>query len=183
MMNAVLSPCRGPGGRGCDHHHDNFLCNSTKIMKTTVWLLVFGAAAFFASGQVGDTLNYTAVERGSHFTRWQSTGPTNSEGGGTYIELANALNYRDESGAFVPSQEIIEPIAGGAVARRGDDVTKTGPVGPLLELPVKVPAPGPMIRFPGESPTPTSNPPPLIKKPAILPANKVWQTSKVVPSK
>jgi hypothetical protein len=36
-----------------------------------------------------------------------------------YTELATGLNYKDASGNWVPSQESIEPTAGGAVARQG----------------------------------------------------------------
>jgi hypothetical protein len=60
-----------------------------------------------------------ALERGSFYTRWQSLAPTNSPGAGSFVELGTALNYRNAAGDYVPSEEVIEPVPGGAVARRG----------------------------------------------------------------
>lgn len=72
------------------------------------------------------TESSTVIEQGENFAVYAKTSTFTNEAGqitrtttNQFTLLENALNYRDESGAWRKSEDIIESFPGGAVARRG----------------------------------------------------------------
>jgi hypothetical protein len=97
---------------------------STIVGASAASLLLLAACASAQTGP-GD-LPYTVAEVGANFRVWQRslsvtdalTGQVTQRIQG-YTELGNGLYYRAADGAWVESQDIIEPAAGGAEAVHG----------------------------------------------------------------
>jgi hypothetical protein len=101
---------------------------SLQLFKLMGWLIVLmGQERGWAqtpAAAVPPPTPYQAGERGPHHTVWQRTVFEQRPDGEIasrvqqYTELASGLNFL-ENGRYTPSQELIEPAPGGAVAQRG----------------------------------------------------------------
>jgi hypothetical protein len=103
-------------------------------MKTSIYSFILLASLLAGKAQIPVTrsvavassdTNYTVVSQDANSRVWQRTVYEQGPKGRpvhrkhTYTELASGLNYRDASGKWVESKELIEPFPGGAIARHG----------------------------------------------------------------
>ena len=93
------------------------------VYTSIVMLFANSMLGQVSSAQIAN--DYAIGERGENFAVYaKTTASTNQEGRVASITnqftlLENALHYRDESGEWQGSEDLVESFEGGAVARRG----------------------------------------------------------------